>query len=79
MCAIGVMAVDEVLCTTGNINEAVFRDFLERNLPPQLMPLMSLTLEVLYCWIMYLSTTPTGLLNSLKVLVPLYTSFLPIH
>ena len=41
MCAIGVMAVDEVLdpyCTTGNINEAVFCDFLEWNLPPQLMP-----------------------------------------
>ena len=40
MCAIGAMAVDEVLhpyCTTGTVNEAVFCDFLERNLP-QLMP-----------------------------------------
>ena len=41
MCAIGAMAVDEVLdtyCTTGTVNEAVFCDFLERNLLPQLMP-----------------------------------------
>lgn len=40
MCAIGLMAVDEVLdtyCTTGTVNEVVFCDFLERNLP-QLMP-----------------------------------------
>ena len=41
MCAIGAMAVDEVLdtyCTTGTVNEVVFCDFLERNLLPQLMP-----------------------------------------
>ena len=39
MCAIGAMAVDEVLdpyCTTGTVNEAVFCDFLEWNLLPQL-------------------------------------------
>ena len=41
MCAIGAMAVDEVLdayCTTGTVNEVVFCDFLERKLLPQLMP-----------------------------------------
>ena len=35
------MTVDEVLdtyCITGTVNEAVFCDFLERNLLPQLMP-----------------------------------------
>ena len=84
MCAIGAMAVDEVLdtyCTTGTVNEVVFCDFLEQNLLSQLMinPLMGLTLEVLYCWITHLSTTLATLLNLFKVLVPLCTSFLPIH
>ena len=41
MCAIGAMAVDEVLdtyCTTGTVSEVTFCDFLERKLLPQLMP-----------------------------------------